>query len=803
MRRQSPLPFAVIAAAFVLLAGCLPQEPFYFHEIKDPTLTHYKGVATEIEYPDVESNSLADAKGAIEPFSLGHKQPKDIWDLKLEEAIKIALENNKIIRSIGGQVSPQAPIDNILRNPDAVSSIYDPALIETNPRSGVEAALSAFDTQFATNVFWQKVDTPQNSSTPQIQAQVLNGDNANFVAQLQKINATGGTTTIRHNVQYAMANQLFQQFPSDWNVNVEIEARQPLLRGSGVQYNRIAGPGAQPGQYNGVMLARLNTDIALADFEAAVRNLVSDLESSYWELYFYYRSLDAVIKGRDSALLTWQKVHSLRVYGGTGGGAAEEAQAREQYFLFRSTVEQALSSLYESEAKLRYLMGLAATDGRLIRPLDEPTTAKVSFDWYEILSEALVRNVEIRRIKFGVKRQELNLIASKNFLMPQLDVDALYRWRGLGNDLLSSSRVPGNFLTPGSNAYQSLTSGDFQEWQIGLQFQMPLGFRRELSTVRNAQLALTKEHAVLQEAELELSHTLATAWRSLEADYELSNTNFQRRNAAQRNVEAVGAAYDSGNYPPTQIDVLLQAQRLLAQAESDYYRSLVNYNKDIMMVHYRKGSLLEYNGVYLAEGPWPGKAYFDARRRARARDAAKYLDYGFTQPKVVSQGPYRQFSEKTPLFGGESEPVLPDGGASKPEAVPTPAPEPLEPGYNRKEIQPVPAVPPAPEPDASTVLPPAKAGRPAVERSVSRAAKPAGRKTFDVGTLQLSKLEDHPIRQTSAVQPVSGQNSAAKVPQKSSRLQWSAPKQSSSYESNANPTAESNEPASGWKSVPR
>ena len=32
-------------------------------------------------------------------------------------------------------------------------------------------------------------------------------------------------------------------------------------------------------------------------------------------------------------------------------------------------------------------MGLAATDGRLIRPKDEPTTAKVAFDWYEVLSE--------------------------------------------------------------------------------------------------------------------------------------------------------------------------------------------------------------------------------------------------------------------------------------------------------------------------------------------------------------------------------------------------------------------------------
>ncbi len=49
--------------------------------------------------------------------------------------------------------------------------------------------------------------------------------------------------------------------------------------------------------YNGVVLARIRTDRALADFEASVRNLVSDVEVAYWELYFAYRSLDAVNAG--------------------------------------------------------------------------------------------------------------------------------------------------------------------------------------------------------------------------------------------------------------------------------------------------------------------------------------------------------------------------------------------------------------------------------------------------------------------------------------------------------------------------
>jgi hypothetical protein len=46
--------------------------------------------------------------------------------------------------------------------------------------------------------------------------------------------------------------------------------------------------------------------------------------------------------------------------------------------------------------------------------------------------------------------------------------------------------------------------------------------------------------------------------------------------------------------------------------------------------------------VFLAEGPWPGKAYFDAHRRARQRDASLYLDYGHSRPEVFGRGPITQ-----------------------------------------------------------------------------------------------------------------------------------------------------------------
>jgi outer membrane protein TolC len=210
-------------------------------------------------------------------------------------------------------------------------------------------------------------------------------------------------------------------------------------------------------------------------------------------------------------------------------------------------------------------MGLAPTDNRLIRPIDEPTTAMVNFDWIAIHSEALTRRTELRKQKWTVKRRELELIAARNHMLPRLDAVGRYRWLGAGDDLINSS---GTGLPPfddGSNAFEVLTGGNFQEWDIGLQLSIPIGFRQALTGVRHFQLLLARERAVMQDLELEISHQLSDAIRDVALNYDLMQTHFNRRVAAEDEVEAVEAVLDSGRVT---LDLLLDAQRRRAEAES-------------------------------------------------------------------------------------------------------------------------------------------------------------------------------------------------------------------------------------------
>ena len=229
---------------------------------------------------------------------------------------------------------------------------------------------------------------------------------------MQKRTATGATWGFSNETIYDNNNSPIREVPSTWTTNYDFTFNQPLLQGAGVTYNRIAGPDSFENLdgrpvFRGVLLARVASDISLADFEAGVRNLVSDTEQSYWELYFAYRNLEASKAGRDSALEAWRKVHALYVEQSRGGEADKESQAREQYFFFRSEVEQALTDVYRCENRLRYMMGISASDGRLIRPSDEPTTARITFDWQQSLVEALSRSAELRRQKLVIKQREL------------------------------------------------------------------------------------------------------------------------------------------------------------------------------------------------------------------------------------------------------------------------------------------------------------------------------------------------------------------------------------------------------------
>ncbi|MBM4004310.1 MAG: TolC family protein [Planctomycetes bacterium] len=651
---QKTKPYVVVLLVMAsVFSGCHPMQPFYFHD--DGDLSHYLDSATQVEHPDYDQPRLAEVEQAMHPFVVSNPDVQEMWDLTLEECVGIALQNSKVIRNAGSIQGNFGFSDALIGRVTTLSTIFDPSITEsqtsgqtrlvgasgnvqapsggidrsTNP-TGVEDALSDFDAQPFVSGTYNKTDRPQNfaGAFAAFQPSFFQQNDSDFTAAISKKSAFGNVTTFRSRTDFNWNNQSLatRPIPGDWISSLEIEGIVPLGRGSGVQINRLP-----------IMLARINTDISIADFEAAVRNLLLDVETAYWDLHFSFRNLEAARIGRDTTRGTWNIIHEKNLAGAQGGEAQAEAQARGQFFQFRASAESALRDLYSTENRLRWLMGLASTDGRLIRPKDAPTVARVDFQWHDIHAEALFKSAELRQQKWRIKQRELELVSARNQLLPQINATWLYRWLGRGDELMNASRNGLNFPTPGSTAFDELFEGDYQEASFGLTFLPPrLGARRELAGIRNAQLQLARAKAQLEEMELNQSHLMATAIRNLDADYNLAQSNLGYLIAAEDEFKANEAKEEFG---AATADLVLDAQRRRAQAQVAYYQSLVNYNKSLANVHYRKGTLLDHNGIQLAEGPWPAKAYWDAVGQARQRDASYYLNYGYTRPSVVSRGP--------------------------------------------------------------------------------------------------------------------------------------------------------------------
>lgn len=554
----------------------------------------------------------------LSPLPLDPTAPIEYQDVSLEQAIQITLDNSKVLRDLGG---------TLLTLPELQRTVYDPAIVFSSPRDGEEAALAAFDTTFAARSFFENNDREFNNTFIGTGG-YLKQDLGNVGLELRKQAATGTQMFARHLVDYDYNNNVGNRFgnPSgEYQAIVEGEIRQPFLQGAGVLFNQIAGPGAQPGQLNGVLLARTRTDMSLAEFELGVRDMVANVENAYWDLYYAYRDLDAKKQARDFALETYESV-AAQAKGGLPGGEEENlGQALEQYWRFESEVANALNGrtlegtrtnngsgggtsrstvgVRLAERRLRLIMGVPINGGALFRPSDQPVIAPISFDWPEMVNQAVAFRPELRRQRWRIKQSELELIANRNLLLPQLDAVARYRWRGFGEDLLSQSNV--EF----SSAYQNLATGDYQEWQLGMELEIPLGFRWAHTAVRNSEHALARERAILEQQKRDVIFGLSNAATDVQRAFEVAQAQYNRFLAAKQQVRALQAAEEAGRLA---VDLKLEAQRRVLDTEILYHQATVDYVLAMRNVYYEKGTLLAYNNIYLNEGPSPSDAYRDA-----------------------------------------------------------------------------------------------------------------------------------------------------------------------------------------------
>ena len=149
----------IVSTSIATTPGCasLKKIPSGPHET---TKSYHDNYGLRIEYPEVAqcaTPQIEAARHAISPNALEDPSQLPVFEISLDQAIQQAVQQSPVLRRLGGSVVG-TPVSL-----GGATTVYDPALTASSTSQGTEAALSAFDAQWAQQLFWSNVDQPRNS----------------------------------------------------------------------------------------------------------------------------------------------------------------------------------------------------------------------------------------------------------------------------------------------------------------------------------------------------------------------------------------------------------------------------------------------------------------------------------------------------------------------------------------------------------------------------------------------------------------------------------------------------------------
>ncbi len=648
---------AILAGVMCIVTGCTQQ--CFIHEAD---LHHYNTLGGP---PHLETDPSAGAPqleltDRNEVATVDTPENREPWYLTLSEAMAIALEQGSTgiqsVRapgSVADDLSTVAQINNV-----ELSSNYGRVLALNPAAAGaaIEASLARFDAKWVTSMGWNFVDQ-------QVQGlgSFQNGQFASFVSGLAKPLATGGVAGITFSTNYSNLQappQFFQILNPSYLARLDLTFEQPLWQNSGTEIQQLlsrhpgAGVGTQLNPFvssflnghigsinpglgagagfgaNGILISRIRFDQSRAEFERAINFTLLNVEVAYWNLYSAYVSYYAQEIGYRTAYASWKTLKKFEEAGKKQEGQqqgirASFAQSRGQFEEFRANRIVALNNVLEAERNLRGLLNLPINDGKQIIPIDAPTMAPYYPDFDTALTETLHKRPELIAIRQELKARQLDLIVQKNYLKPDLRFISRYGISGLGSRLDAADEILDQStgqMRP-NNAFRNLSDTNFNDWNINLVLNIPLGYKFEHAAIRRARLSLAQTYMALKFEERRAKRFLQKAYRDIFATYRQIESRRQQRLAAAEEVRVrtrgIAVGGENLGSPFT-----LDSYRRYVQALVQEHNAIAAYNNAIATYQFAKGTIMQHNSVVIGEGELPECAQVRAVEHERERSKA-------------------------------------------------------------------------------------------------------------------------------------------------------------------------------------
>lgn len=458
------------------------------------------------------------------------------------ESILIALQNNTAFRV--QRLTPRM----VRTREDAARAAFDPALsgsLARGQRHGPSFILQPNTTS--------DVQVAEDTTT----AEAGVGTTLPTGTRLE----LGGQTTIEHPVDNQTASR------------AGITLTQPLLNGLGTGPNLAV-----------LRQARLDTRISVYELQAFALSLVADVEQAAWD---YVLTKAQVEVFRQSARLADQQLAETRERIRVGKLAELEAVAAEAESALR------LEGLIDAEsahaaARLRFIRLLNPNhpDRWQLNPVisDEPAPPEGPVGDVEVfVAQAMWQRPDVNQARLGLERGDLELVKTRNGLLPKLDFFVSLGRSGYASSFAHS--VEGE-------------AGDGYDTLVGVRLNYPLGNRSARADHRQAVLGREQAEEALANLCLLAQEDVRSAWVEADRARQQVAATQATRSLQQRKYEAETAKFREGKSTAL---LVAQAERDLLESQIAVVRSLVAAITSRTELYRRDGSLLARRGIAVPE----------------------------------------------------------------------------------------------------------------------------------------------------------------------------------------------------------
>jgi outer membrane protein len=404
----------------------------------------------------------------------------------------------------------------------------------------------------------------------------------------------GTSAELRWTGSDSVSDFLFQTLNPQYKSELNISLTQPLLRDFGIAVGKSM-----------IKIANLNFKISKSQFKGSVIDILYQIEEYYWSLFFQLEDLEA----REKSLKLAEDLlrqHKIKIEAGTLApveiyqAEAEVAERKQDLIIARDLVR-------DTEDKLKSALNFYEQErywDLVIIPADEPRSEVIKEDLREGIKEAFAYRPDYTQAKLDIESKNIMVKYTKNQVLPRVDLLGTIGTMGLGgrtNQEATSFGGGGGAVTDPwarhwDDVADSMASGDFYNYTVGLKIEFPLGNKYAKSQYSRAKIQAAQAVTYLKDVENIVINEVREAVRQVDTDLESIEATKASFKFSKEKLKAEEKKYEVGL--STTHD-LLEFQDDVARAASRFALARANYEKSLANLARVKGVLLEEHDIVI------------------------------------------------------------------------------------------------------------------------------------------------------------------------------------------------------------